>query len=367
MHNVVFTSARATVQAENGENLLSLARRSHVLIDSSCGGNGSCHQCRVTLDAPEHFRDTQGRAVAPQHQREGKPIWLACRGGVFGPLVVEPAPLHGPSNVPSPSLQGWFVGNARPGDQLRVYDPETGTMLLVDTATGCIAAEGSGEAGDVVIGDEFSRADAAASGAGTPLPARVMDFGGMVVLAGAQGAQSRLVEASALAAGIRHQPGAIHWVEWSPLKTRTVIETWQGQPPLGLSAGGIVATVAALLQAGMADADGTLRPSRFVRDGASGPEVVLVGPAMEAVTPGGRVWTSAQDVCLTQKQVRAVLALARALRQAAAELGGDECRQVVSGPPGMALSRMQLQWLGFTDAEFIPWIVGLGAARRAAG
>jgi ferredoxin len=338
------------VDAHPGENLLMLARRSGVHIASSCGGNGSCHQCRVILDAPDNFRDTQDRPVVPRHQREGKPVWLACRGGVHGPLTVQAAPVGAPGAAPSPSLVGWQVGPGGGNGRVTVADPEAGRRLIVDLAAGVIAAEEPGTDGDVRLGRELSRPDALRLGAGTPEPACVLDLGG--------------IDPAALHGDLGHQDGAIYWVEWSPLSTRTLIESLGDATPVGLNMGGVLATAAALLQAGMSEPDGTLRPSRFVREGADGPEVMLVGPAMEAVTPGGRVWTSPAEITLPQTRVRAVVA---ALTRARGTAGDSPGRRVVTGPPGVALTDGQLAWLGFAGFEFIPWAAGLGAARWAAG
>lgn len=348
MHPVVFATARRTVQAEPGENLLMLARRSGVHIASSCGGNGSCHQCRVTLDAPQNFRDANGRPVAPQHQREGKPLWLACRGGVHGPLTVHAAPVQALGSAPVPSLVGWQIGPSGGHGRATIADPQAGRRLVVDLALGEIVAEEPGTAGDVVIGRNLTRADALRLGAAQPDPALIVDLGEVANLHGDADATE----------------GAIYWVEWSPLNTRTLMESLGDATPVGLNMGGVVATVAALVQAGMMEPDGTLKPSRFVRAGASGPEVVLVGPTMEAVTPGGRVVTSPRDVALSQTRVREVLPALAELRKAAGSVQG---RKVLTGPPGMALTESQLLCLGFAGFEFIPWAAGLGAARWMAG
>ncbi|MBE7492517.1 MAG: 2Fe-2S iron-sulfur cluster binding domain-containing protein [Planctomycetes bacterium] len=350
MHTVVFANARRTVDAHPGENLLMLARRSGVHIASSCGGNGSCHQCRVVLDTPDHFRDAQGRPVAPQHQREGKPVWLACRGGVHGPLTVQAAPVGAPGAAPSPSLVGWQVSPGGGNGRVTVADPEAGLRLILDLAAGVIAAQEPGTDGDVRIGRELSRPQALRLGAGAPEPACVFDLGG--------------IAPAALHGDLGHQDGAIYWVEWSPLSTRTVLETLGGAQPTGLCTGGVLATVAALVQAGMIAPDGTLRPSRFARPTTAGPAVALVGPAMEAVTPGGRIWTSPSEITLTQTRIRAVLAALAELHRA---VGSAQGRKVLTGPPGMVLTENQLLCLGFTGFEFIPWAAGLGAARWATG
>ena len=38
-----------TIDCNDGDNLLELARRANVAIDAPCSGNGSCGKCRVKL------------------------------------------------------------------------------------------------------------------------------------------------------------------------------------------------------------------------------------------------------------------------------------------------------------------------------
>ena len=50
MANVVFhfeNGEKVTVSTMLGENLLETARKSNVVIDAPCSGNGSCGKCRV--------------------------------------------------------------------------------------------------------------------------------------------------------------------------------------------------------------------------------------------------------------------------------------------------------------------------------
>ena len=52
MANVVFqfeNGEKVTVSTMTGENLLETARKSNVVIDAPCSGNGSCGKCRVKL------------------------------------------------------------------------------------------------------------------------------------------------------------------------------------------------------------------------------------------------------------------------------------------------------------------------------
>ena len=52
MANVVFqfeNGEKVTVSTMAGENLLETARKSNVVIDAPCSGNGSCGKCRVKL------------------------------------------------------------------------------------------------------------------------------------------------------------------------------------------------------------------------------------------------------------------------------------------------------------------------------
>jgi uncharacterized 2Fe-2S/4Fe-4S cluster protein (DUF4445 family) len=103
-YRVFFQPAGKLVQAQPGENLLRLAQRAGVHLQSSCGGNGSCRQCRVKIldgrlegkmiaSSPARFVDaTTGAPVAPSETVDGVPMWLSCRGCVMGDMVVEAAP-----------------------------------------------------------------------------------------------------------------------------------------------------------------------------------------------------------------------------------------------------------------------------------
>ncbi len=121
-HRVYFRTADRIAEAIDGETLLDTARRSGVHLDSSCGGNGSCHQCRVALPVcrdhdvsgdPANFHDGAGSSLAPQHSRNGQPIWLACRGFARGELVVDAAPVNALADRPRvQTLEGWEVAPA---------------------------------------------------------------------------------------------------------------------------------------------------------------------------------------------------------------------------------------------------------------
>ncbi|MBK9975091.1 MAG: DUF4445 domain-containing protein [Planctomycetes bacterium] len=373
-HKVWFSRLGRMVEAHDGENLLQLSRRAGILLDSSCGGNGSCHQCRVILHdalvagAPArsaHFQDATGKPVAPQHRRGDQPIWLACRGLVCGALSVEAAPVVEIGGAPSASLAGWQVGTGGGTGIARVHDPQSGQTLVVDRATGTITAEESGLPADITIGREITRADALALGAGAP-PALILDLSGRVVLARSKEIATQEIDTAALRGQMGELPGAISWVEWSPMKTRTVLETVSNARPVGLANSGLITCVVALMQAGMADAAGNLRPCRFVRQTASELELVLTGPDMEAITPGGQIWTSDQNISLGQARIHAVLQALRKLREAASQLAAAPgTREVVTGAPGVALTPQQVHMLGFGGAVFIPNAAGLGAARLA--
>ena len=50
MSNVIFqfeAGGEKTVSANNGDNLLNVARGANVAIDAPCSGNGACGKCRV--------------------------------------------------------------------------------------------------------------------------------------------------------------------------------------------------------------------------------------------------------------------------------------------------------------------------------
>jgi len=50
MSRVIISPAGASLEAENGTNMLSLLREAGYVLDAPCGGNGKCGLCRVTVD-----------------------------------------------------------------------------------------------------------------------------------------------------------------------------------------------------------------------------------------------------------------------------------------------------------------------------
>ena len=78
-------SADVKVQAEQGENLLELARRVGVAIDAPCAGNGTCGKCRVKLISGA--LETEKNPHLSQEDFDAQ--WrLACQSAVHGDAVI---------------------------------------------------------------------------------------------------------------------------------------------------------------------------------------------------------------------------------------------------------------------------------------
>ena len=88
MANVVFqfeNGEKVTVSTMAGENLLETARKSNVVIDAPCSGNGSCGKCRVKLLGGE-LDSKKTRHINEEEWAEG---WrLACCSTVAGDVQV---------------------------------------------------------------------------------------------------------------------------------------------------------------------------------------------------------------------------------------------------------------------------------------
>ncbi len=88
MANVVFqfeNGEKVTVSTMTGENLLETARKSNVVIDAPCSGNGSCGKCRVKLLGGE-LDSKKTRHINEEEWAEG---WrLACCSTVAGDVQV---------------------------------------------------------------------------------------------------------------------------------------------------------------------------------------------------------------------------------------------------------------------------------------
>jgi uncharacterized 2Fe-2S/4Fe-4S cluster protein (DUF4445 family) len=376
-HAVTFKGVNRTVQAEEGETLLALAQRIGIHLDSSCGGNGSCHQCRVLIHAGREYFLREGKPCEPRHKRGNDPVFLACQGGVFGKMEVEPAPvqaLH--TDHPVASLLGWNVGEL--GREVCVLDPGsfTGGRNELD-AEGNFTSERAFIAqqlpeettGQVVLGTDVDYADALALGTNhLPVKRRVvLDFAGRLALCDGDNATVQGVPTNAFLGGMAHLAGAIDSVEWSPIKTRTVITTVGGAPPAGVCASGLLSCVKALMQAGMCDARLQLSESRFTTRLDGQLAALLVGPGAEAQSPHGQVYTVDEAIVVTQSQLNVIRDAASMLRQRLDALDAHALL-VVTGDFGTYVDPVLVHALGIRNGsvEFVPHAAALGAARWAA-
>ncbi len=88
MYTVIFkveNSADIKVQAEQGENLLELARRSGVAIDAPCSGNGTCGKCRVKLISGSVEMEKNSHLSQEDYDAQWR---LACQSRVSGDAVI---------------------------------------------------------------------------------------------------------------------------------------------------------------------------------------------------------------------------------------------------------------------------------------
>lgn len=373
-HRVTFKGVNRTVEALDGENLLTLARRHGLHLDSSCGGNGSCHQCRVVIHSGTPIRE--GKPAVPRHQRGDQPVYLACQCEVRGEMVVEPAPVHGlGAEIKRASLEGWFANGG--GKALQVLDPGAFTGAMYE-----VSAEGEFDAGAafqsdqppespgaIQLGRDLDYATALALGTRhvTAGPRTVLDFAGRLVVCDGNGTRMQPAPTGAFMGDTPHLPGAIESVAWSPLKTRTIVSTVAGARPAGLCASGLMSCVLALMQAGMCDAALRLSESRFTRRRADGGlEALLVAPDCEAQSPHGEIYTAERPISVPQGQLNTIRDAARALT---ALLQGMPAPLVTTGDFGTYVPAELLHALGVWQGpiEFVPHAAALGAARWAVG
>lgn len=368
MHTVKFKAAGREVQAGDGEVLLDAAKRHGIHIDSSCGGNGSCHQCRVFVRAGHKNLQRGGAPAEPRYRKDGEPVFLACQGEVRGDLEVDPAPIADlQTDHPVATLLGWNVGGGCP---LRVLDPGsfTGGDYEIDADGGFVrvSAFPAGERDDAdafVVGRDAEYADCLRAGVShLPDVRAVLDFSGRVL--DTRSGAVEPVPTNAFAGRVPHLPGAIDYVEWSPLKTRTVITTVQGEPPTGLSATGVMSCVVALIRAGMCGTDLQLKPSRFTREVGGRLAAMIVGPGDEAQSPQGVIFETSTAITLGQGQLNAIRDAATVI---ADKLAGLEGVVVTTGDYGAFVPDDFIRALGIRDGEieFVPHAAALGAARLA--
>ena len=142
MYTIVFkieNSADVKVRAEQGENLLELARRSGVAIDAPCAGNGTCGKCRVKLISGA--LETEDNPHLSQEDYDAQ--WrLACQSSVHGDAVIW-----------VPMSASAFRNNIKTADlsspeELARYEEATAQIFATDIDMGC-AETGVGVAVDI--------------------------------------------------------------------------------------------------------------------------------------------------------------------------------------------------------------------------
>lgn len=375
-HTVKFKGVNRNVPAEDGENLLALAQRNGIHVDSSCGGNGSCHQCRVRIHAGrEHFL-RNGRPCEPRHTQGDDPVFLACQGSVHGDMVVEPAPIRTLGDRPNASLIGWNAGTTpTPGC---IVDPGsfTGARYELDTDGNFVHEQAFAAPllpqptpDQRVLGTDLPYGSALALGTNHLQHAKrlVLDFAGRIAHCDGDSVNLHGVPTNAFIGNMPHLPGAIDSVEWSPLKTRTVITTVDGAAPTGICASGLLSCVRALMLAGMCDAGLQLTESRFTTRVDGQLAALLVGPDAEAQSPHGQIYRSAAPILVSQSQLNVVREAARMLRQRLDALDA-EAPLVVTGDFGTCVPVELARALGIREGEieFAPHAAALGAARAGA-
>lgn len=371
MHRITFKGAERTVEAREGETLLQAAQRNGLHIDSSCGGNGSCHQCRVVIHEGKPMR--MGKPAVPRHKRGNEPVYLACQCEVFGDMVVEPAPIHALGMQPGKgSLEGWFAGERDAPARVLDAGSFTGGVYTVSAEGEFDAGEGfrsdNPPEGDVLrVGVDVDFATALQRGAEhlTAEPRLVLDFAGRI--ATSRGIQQATT--NAFMGDMAHLPGAIDSVAWSPLKTRTIITTVKGAAPAGLSASGLISCVVALMQAGMCDAELRLSESRFTREINGVRAAMLVGPEDEAQSPFGEIYTAARAIVVSQSQLDVVRQAAAVLGEELAALAkGHSETLFVTGDYGTYVPVEFVHALGIWrgPVEYVPHAAALGTARATA-
>lgn len=81
MSKVIFQiegGSPVTMECNDGENLLELARRANVAIDAPCSGNGSCGKCRVKILEGE-VESLPSRHISEEEYQEGWRLSCSCK------------------------------------------------------------------------------------------------------------------------------------------------------------------------------------------------------------------------------------------------------------------------------------------------
>ena len=132
-------SSDVKVQAEQGENLLELARKAGVAIDAPCAGNGTCGKCRVKLISGLVEMEKNSHLSEEDYADQWR---LACQSSVVGDAVIW-----------VPDSASAFRNNIKTADlsspeELARYEAATEEIFEAGIARGC-TERGVGVAVDI--------------------------------------------------------------------------------------------------------------------------------------------------------------------------------------------------------------------------
>lgn len=90
MFRVTIKEFQKTIEVQQGENLLSVLQREGILIDSYCGGMGSCGKCVVRVQGEVSLPNSLEEKHLGERIKEG--FRLACQVVILGDTVCEVSP-----------------------------------------------------------------------------------------------------------------------------------------------------------------------------------------------------------------------------------------------------------------------------------
>lgn len=129
MFEVRFLPSGKTIRAASGTTVLHAARAAGVMIESPCGGAGTCGKCKVRLDAGSlaHVKQWHARKLTAEDQAQG--YVLACAAEIAGDITVEI--LGQPENRTLKILsQGKSFDVALDAHITKAFDPGAGTTTV---------------------------------------------------------------------------------------------------------------------------------------------------------------------------------------------------------------------------------------------
>ncbi|TKJ42100.1 ferredoxin [candidate division LCP-89 bacterium B3_LCP] len=126
---VKFLPAEVSIEADEGVSLLEVARRAGYVMQSECGGQGTCRRCKVKLVSGDVFLTGEPNISSAEREQN---LTLACLARIVEDIIIE-VPDESELTFAKDEFKPQWLPGEHPGDELHTF------ALKVDPLLQCLS------------------------------------------------------------------------------------------------------------------------------------------------------------------------------------------------------------------------------------